>query len=196
MDHAPGFLKLVNEAKPYVKEITIDQARERLKENPQAILMDVRAGFNVGPLSIGAMGMFTSGQDAKSNPFRTVDYYQPLDTDTSYAADWGTQIFSLGIDYFNILHANVGGLNPGVAIGYDRYGRIQLCAKAAYAITPALTFGFDGGMFQTTQCVKRPPGASGSVTMSASVFAFDGTSLMLSGGGTDSPPQPYRFWIG
>jgi rhodanese-related sulfurtransferase len=42
MDHAPGFLKLVNEAKPYVKEISIDQARERLKENPQAILMDVR----------------------------------------------------------------------------------------------------------------------------------------------------------
>jgi rhodanese-related sulfurtransferase len=42
MDHAPGFLKLVNEAKPYVKEITIDQARERLKQNPQAILMDVR----------------------------------------------------------------------------------------------------------------------------------------------------------
>src|SRR5215471_14456431 len=42
MDHAPGFLKLVNEAKPYVKEITIDQARARLKQNPQAILMDVR----------------------------------------------------------------------------------------------------------------------------------------------------------
>src|ERR1043166_7942541 len=42
MDHAPGFLKLVNEAKPYVKEITIDQARERLKQNPQAMLMDVR----------------------------------------------------------------------------------------------------------------------------------------------------------
>ena len=42
MDHAPGFLKLVNEAKPYVKEITIDQARERLKQNPQALLMDRR----------------------------------------------------------------------------------------------------------------------------------------------------------
>jgi rhodanese-related sulfurtransferase len=42
MDHSPGFLKLVNEAKPYVKEITIDQARERLTQNPQAILMDVR----------------------------------------------------------------------------------------------------------------------------------------------------------
>jgi len=42
MDHSPGFLKLVNEAKPYVKEITIEQARERLKQNPQAVLMDVR----------------------------------------------------------------------------------------------------------------------------------------------------------
>jgi rhodanese-related sulfurtransferase len=42
MDHSPGFLKLVNEAKPYVKEITVEQARERLKQNPQAVLMDVR----------------------------------------------------------------------------------------------------------------------------------------------------------
>jgi len=42
MDHSPGFLKLVNEARPYVKEITIDQARERLAKNPDAVLMDVR----------------------------------------------------------------------------------------------------------------------------------------------------------
>ncbi len=42
MDHSSGFLKLVNEAKPYVKEITIDQARERLAQNSQAVLMDVR----------------------------------------------------------------------------------------------------------------------------------------------------------
>jgi len=42
MDHAPGFLKLVNEARPYVKELTIDQARERLAQNPKAVLMDVR----------------------------------------------------------------------------------------------------------------------------------------------------------
>ena len=42
MDHAPGFLKLVNEARPRVTEITIDQARERLAQNPQAVLLDVR----------------------------------------------------------------------------------------------------------------------------------------------------------
>jgi rhodanese-related sulfurtransferase len=42
MDHAPGFLKLVNDAKTRVREITIELARERLKQNPKAILMDVR----------------------------------------------------------------------------------------------------------------------------------------------------------
>jgi rhodanese-related sulfurtransferase len=42
MDHSPGFLKMVNDAKPRVKEVTIDQARERLKANPKAVLMDVR----------------------------------------------------------------------------------------------------------------------------------------------------------
>ncbi|MDB6020785.1 MAG: Rhodanese domain protein [Pedosphaera sp.] len=42
MDHSPGFLKVVNEARASVKEITIDQARERLAKNPKAVLLDVR----------------------------------------------------------------------------------------------------------------------------------------------------------
>jgi rhodanese-related sulfurtransferase len=42
MQHSPGFLKLVTQERPYVKEITIDQARERLAKNPQLVLMDVR----------------------------------------------------------------------------------------------------------------------------------------------------------
>jgi len=42
MEHSAGFLKLVNEAKPYVKELSIQQAQERLARNPQAVLLDVR----------------------------------------------------------------------------------------------------------------------------------------------------------
>ena len=42
MEHAPGFLKIVNEARPRVTEITVDQVRERLRQNPKAVLMDVR----------------------------------------------------------------------------------------------------------------------------------------------------------
>jgi hypothetical protein len=102
---------------------------------------DIRAGFQVGPLTLSAMAMYTSGNKASHDLTDKVRFYQPLNTDTSYGADWGTQIFSLGIDYFNILYSPVGGLNPGVAIGYDRYGRMQLGLKAAYAFTPALTIG-------------------------------------------------------
>src|SRR2546421_11427334 len=42
MEHSPGFLKLVNEARRGVKELTVEQAREHLVKNPQAVLMDVR----------------------------------------------------------------------------------------------------------------------------------------------------------
>src|SRR5207245_11120108 len=42
MEHSPGFLKLVNEARPHVKEITIEEARERLAKSPQTVLLDVR----------------------------------------------------------------------------------------------------------------------------------------------------------
>jgi rhodanese-related sulfurtransferase len=42
MDHSGGFLKLVNEAKTRIREVTVDQARQRLGANPKAVLMDVR----------------------------------------------------------------------------------------------------------------------------------------------------------
>lgn len=42
MQHSPGFLKLVEDARANIKEITIEEARERLTQNPEAVLMDVR----------------------------------------------------------------------------------------------------------------------------------------------------------
>ena len=42
MQHAPGFLKLVDDAKSRITEITLDDARARLKANPAAVLLDVR----------------------------------------------------------------------------------------------------------------------------------------------------------
>ena len=42
MDHSPGFLALVNEAKKHVTEISVAEARARLAANPRVILLDVR----------------------------------------------------------------------------------------------------------------------------------------------------------
>jgi rhodanese-related sulfurtransferase len=42
MDHSPGFLKLASDAKTRVKEISVAQAQARLRQNPKAVLIDVR----------------------------------------------------------------------------------------------------------------------------------------------------------
>lgn len=42
MQHAPGFLRLVDDARTRVQEVSVDAARERLRQNPQAVLLDVR----------------------------------------------------------------------------------------------------------------------------------------------------------
>lgn len=42
MDHSPGFLKLVAEARKHVNEISVAEARAKLAVNSQAVLLDVR----------------------------------------------------------------------------------------------------------------------------------------------------------
>jgi hypothetical protein len=120
-----------------------------------AWLVDVRGGFQLGPLLLQGMGMWTSGNRAGDNLFKNVNHFQPLNTDTSYQGDWGTQIFSLGVDYYQILNGGAAqaGLNPGVAIGYDRYGRMGVGTKATYAVTPELSFGAGVTAFWTDKSV-------------------------------------------
>ena len=104
-----------------------------------ALLFDIRTSYQLGPLLLSHMVMATSGDQAKSNPYKKIGYYTPLDTDTGYLADWGTQIMSLGVDYYQIIGA--ANNNPGVSIGWDKYGRISTGVKASYAWTPSLTVG-------------------------------------------------------
>jgi rhodanese-related sulfurtransferase len=42
MDHSPGFLKCVAEAKRHVNEISVAEARAKLAANPKTVLLDVR----------------------------------------------------------------------------------------------------------------------------------------------------------
>jgi len=105
-----------------------------------AWLLDVRAGFQIGPLLIEGLYMFTTGNKARDTTLHNVYYFQPLVTDTGYLADWGTQLSSLGLDYFSALNEGaVAGAYPGVSIGWDKYGRHQIGAKASYFLTPNLS---------------------------------------------------------
>jgi rhodanese-related sulfurtransferase len=42
MKHSEGFLKLVNDAKSRIREVSVDETQQRLEENPDAKLIDVR----------------------------------------------------------------------------------------------------------------------------------------------------------
>jgi rhodanese-related sulfurtransferase len=42
MEHSPGFLKLTNDAKKHISEISVAEARAWLAQNPRAVLLDVR----------------------------------------------------------------------------------------------------------------------------------------------------------
>ena len=59
MIHSEGFLKLVNESKSRIKEVSVAQTQERIKENPEAKVIDVRedkeweAGHAAGAIHLG-----------------------------------------------------------------------------------------------------------------------------------------------
>lgn len=106
-----------------------------------AFFVDIRGGWQAGPLLLEVAGIYTSGNDADERvdlSQHDIHYYQPISTDTSYYATWA-EIWALGIDYFNIIRSGAAGLNPGVAIGYDKYGLMRLGARASYALTPSFT---------------------------------------------------------
>ena len=103
-----------------------------------AWLIDVIAGWRLGPLLLEARGVWTTGNEA-SDDLRTSDrnYFQPLSTDTGYWAGW-SQIQALGVDYFNGGGGTLAGMSTN--IGYDRYGRRGFAVRATYSLTPRLAF--------------------------------------------------------
>jgi hypothetical protein len=121
-----------------------------------AWLIDMRMGFQLGPLLIEALGMYTTGNTDRNNTLGTVRYYQPLTTDTGYQADWGTSITALGIDYLNAYNEAAGRIAySGNQIGWDKYGRAQIGAKATYAVTPALSVMGGANVHWTAEAMDR-----------------------------------------
>jgi rhodanese-related sulfurtransferase len=59
MQHSPGFLRLVDDAKSRVREITLDDLRARQAANPKLVVLDVRedhewsSGHAVGAQHLG-----------------------------------------------------------------------------------------------------------------------------------------------
>jgi len=113
-------------------------AAGKANQDIDAWLVDVRAGFQAGPALIEGAFIWSSGNRSKDNLGDNVNYYQPIDTDSSYYAGW-SQISGLDLDYFNQLYYTAAGLSPGQTISYDKYGLLRLGLKGTYALTPAFS---------------------------------------------------------
>ena len=134
----------------------------RYSPDIKAWLADVRAGFQLGPLLIEGLAMYSTGNTKRNNALGTgtsdgtIRYFQPLDTDTGYLADWGSSLTSLGIDYLNAWNEAQGRIAyPGVAVSWDKYGRMQLGLKATYALTPSLSFMGGANLHWAAEKVDR-----------------------------------------
>jgi hypothetical protein len=132
-----------------------------------AWLVDVRGGFQLGPLLLEALAAYSTGNTARNNTLGTVRYFQPLTTDTGYQADWGSSLTALGIDYLNAWNEAAGRIAyPGNQIGWDKYGRMQLGAKATYAITPDLSIMGGANVHWSAEKIDRngTPTAGAGIT--------------------------------
>jgi hypothetical protein len=132
-----------------------------------AFLFDVIGSYQLGPLLLELRGMYSSGNGARDNLSSKIRYFQPLDTDGNYYAGGWTQFFASAIDYFN-----QGWATTGNYVGYDRYGRGQVTARATYNVTPALSFYALAGPLFTAQQVDTDTG-----------------SQLASAGGTGTPAR-------
>jgi hypothetical protein len=112
----------------------------QLEQQRQALLFDLRAGWQAGPLLIEGAAIYTTGNKARHavDQGDDMEFYEPISTDSGFYGGWA-EIWALNIDYFNSLNPRTGGLNTITSIGYDKYGLIRAGLRASYALTPAFT---------------------------------------------------------
>jgi hypothetical protein len=104
--------------------------------------VDFRSGWQAGPLLIEGLGIYTTGNKATDridlNRSR-LKYFEPISLDNGAVSGFTEMQGGGQIDYNTRIRANAGSLNPGVAIGYDKYGLIVGGLRASYALTPTFT---------------------------------------------------------
>ncbi len=119
MQHSPGFLRLVDDAKSRVHEITLEQLRERLKANPKLVLLDVRedgewgAGHAVQARHLGKGVLERDIETLFPDPDAEIVLYCGGGFRSALGCDAAQKI-----GYRNV-HSLVGGYKALVAAGWE-----------------------------------------------------------------------------
>lgn len=119
MQHSPGFLRLVDDARTRVHEVTLEQLRERMKANPKLVLVDVRedgewaAGHAVQAVHLGK-GILERDLEAR---FPDPDAEMVLYCGGGYRSALSCDA-AQKMGYRNV-HSLVGGYKGLVACGWE-----------------------------------------------------------------------------
>jgi hypothetical protein len=160
------------------EQIGVDGTNDSLARS--AWLVDFRGGWQAGPLLLEAAAIYTTGNKARHRIDLNQDelrFFEVISADTSFYAGWA-EIWALGIDYFNIINSGAGGMNPGAAIGYDKYGLIRVGTRASYALTPSFTLRAAANANWTAESVdtaSTKAAATGLTPRCAAAALFAGT---------------------
>ncbi|MGH7307280.1 MAG: hypothetical protein ACREK6_01145 [Candidatus Rokuibacteriota bacterium] len=110
------------------------------EQDLSAWIVDVEAGWRLGPLNLELRGAVTSGNDANDNiATDTFRVYQPFQTGNSYWLGWGEAVGIGSVDYLTSLFGFSNALSLPAQPSYDRYGRIIFAARATYSLRPAFS---------------------------------------------------------
>ncbi len=129
-------------------------ADDQLAGDTESMLLDVRADYNTGPLSLSGRVVYTPGSGVNS------DGTQRTDKDYDVIGVWGiphaTQWFSLfGVSSGSPTYNDLGPLLVGDSvqgnIRHESFGLVHAAVKAGYTLTPRTTLSASLGLFNTAE---------------------------------------------
>ena len=135
-------------------------ASDELAGDTESLLLDVRADYSVGPLSLSGRVVYTPGSGVNA------DGTQRTDKDYDVIGVWGiphaTQWFSLfGNSSGSPTYNDLGPLlvNDSVQgnIRHESFGLVHVAAKAEYTLTPQTSIGAAVGLFNTAEDTSGMP---------------------------------------
>ena len=135
-------------------------ASDELAGDTDSLLLDVRADYSVGPLSLSGRIVYTPGSGVNA------DGTQRTDKDYDVIGVWGiphaSQWFSLfgnssGSPTFNDLGPLLVGDSVQGNIRHEGFGLVHVAAKAEYTLTPQTSIGAAVGLFNTAEDTSGTP---------------------------------------
>jgi len=141
----------------------------KVEAKMSSFLFDAIGSYQLGPLLLEVRGAYSPGNEARDNLSKRILYFEPLDTDTGYWSGWGAIIALSDADFGTGCN---GMANACGGVGYDRYGRGQLGARATYSITPALSVFGTVNPTWTAEKVDTDTGSAGGTRTVVNANSF------------------------